>query len=111
MPQNKEVISQWSESAPYWEKHREIIREMFAPVTQALIEDTKITGRPLPAAGQSHAVGHPAIWAGAAAADRSRRRGRPCLVPLPETARRARRLHPRINLCDVRRVRFPPEFR
>ena len=42
MQQNKEVISQWSESAPYWEKHRAIIREMFAPVTQALIEDAGI---------------------------------------------------------------------
>jgi ubiquinone/menaquinone biosynthesis C-methylase UbiE len=42
MKQDKEVISQWSESAPYWEKHREIIREMFAPVTQALLEDAEI---------------------------------------------------------------------
>ena len=41
--QDKEVISQWSESAPYWEKHREIIREMFAPITQALIEAAEIT--------------------------------------------------------------------
>ena len=45
MQQNTEVISQWSESAPYWDKHREIIREMFAPVTQALIEDAEISGR------------------------------------------------------------------
>src|SRR5436305_11634173 len=45
MQQNSEVISKWTESAPYWEKHREIIREMFAPVTQALIEDAEITGR------------------------------------------------------------------
>jgi ubiquinone/menaquinone biosynthesis C-methylase UbiE len=43
--QDKEVISQWSESAPYWEKHREIIRGMFAPITQALIEDAGITTR------------------------------------------------------------------
>src|SRR5437016_8724388 len=42
MQQNSEVISKWSESAPFWEKHREIIREMFAPVTQALIEDAQI---------------------------------------------------------------------
>src|ERR1700726_2538330 len=42
-----EVINQWSESAPYWEKHREIIRGMFAPVAQALIEDAKITSRQL----------------------------------------------------------------
>jgi ubiquinone/menaquinone biosynthesis C-methylase UbiE len=43
LKQDKEVISQWSESAPYWEKHREIIRGMFAPVAQALIEDAGIT--------------------------------------------------------------------
>ncbi len=43
MKQDKEVISQWSESAPYWEKHREIIQGMFAPVTEALIEDAGIT--------------------------------------------------------------------
>jgi ubiquinone/menaquinone biosynthesis C-methylase UbiE len=45
MQQDKEVIRQWSESAPYWEKHRETIREMFAPITQALIEDAEITTR------------------------------------------------------------------
>jgi len=45
MPQEKEFFSQWSESAPYWDKHREIIREMFQPITQALIEDAKITAR------------------------------------------------------------------
>jgi ubiquinone/menaquinone biosynthesis C-methylase UbiE len=42
MKQDKEIIGQWSESAPYWEKHREIIRGMFAPVAQALIEDAEI---------------------------------------------------------------------
>jgi SAM-dependent methyltransferase len=40
--QNKEVIGQWSESAPYWEKYRPVIVEMFAPVAQALIEDAAI---------------------------------------------------------------------
>jgi SAM-dependent methyltransferase len=44
MQQNSDVLSQWSQSAPYWEKHREIIRPMFAPVTQALIEDCAIAG-------------------------------------------------------------------
>ena len=34
----QEVISRWSENAPYWEKHRTIIRGMFAPVTEALIK-------------------------------------------------------------------------
>ena len=42
MPEKKDVITQWSESAPYWEKYRETIREMFAPVTEALIADAQI---------------------------------------------------------------------
>jgi ubiquinone/menaquinone biosynthesis C-methylase UbiE len=45
MQPDKDIISQWSESAPYWEKYRAIIREMFAPVTQALIEDASIARR------------------------------------------------------------------
>jgi ubiquinone/menaquinone biosynthesis C-methylase UbiE len=40
--QNQNILAQWSESARYWEKHREVIREMFAPVTQALIEDAGV---------------------------------------------------------------------
>src|SRR5215813_3168737 len=44
MQNNSDVINQWSESAPYWEKHRKIIGEMFAPVTHALIQDAEITG-------------------------------------------------------------------
>ncbi len=32
-------------SARFWEKHREIIRQMFAPVTQALVEDGLIGSR------------------------------------------------------------------
>jgi SAM-dependent methyltransferase len=39
---DQEVINAWRSSAPYWEKHREIIRQMFAPVTQALVEDAHI---------------------------------------------------------------------
>jgi ubiquinone/menaquinone biosynthesis C-methylase UbiE len=45
LKQDKEIIRQWSESAPYWEKYREIIGGMFAPVAQALIEDAGITAR------------------------------------------------------------------
>lgn len=42
MQPDHEVVNAWRDSAPFWEKHREIIREMFAPVTQALIEDARI---------------------------------------------------------------------
>lgn len=42
MDSNKSVTEQWSAAAPYWEKHREVIQAMFAPITRALIEDAKI---------------------------------------------------------------------
>jgi ubiquinone/menaquinone biosynthesis C-methylase UbiE len=42
MQPDHEVVKTWRNSAPFWEKHREIIRQMFAPVTQALVEDARI---------------------------------------------------------------------
>jgi SAM-dependent methyltransferase len=44
MSPNQAVINQWTGAAPYWEKHRDIIRQMFAPVTGALVEDARIAG-------------------------------------------------------------------
>jgi SAM-dependent methyltransferase len=42
MQPEQEIIKRWSGSAPFWEKHRGIIRGMFAPVTPALVEDAQI---------------------------------------------------------------------
>lgn len=42
MEREQEVIQRWTGSAPFWEKHREVIRGMFAPVTRALAEDAQI---------------------------------------------------------------------
>src|SRR5438105_1558379 len=39
---DKDIVRQWSQSAPYWEKHRDTIRTMFAPITRALVEDARI---------------------------------------------------------------------
>jgi SAM-dependent methyltransferase len=39
----KDIVGNWSQSAPYWEKHRETIRKMFAPITEALIKDAHIS--------------------------------------------------------------------
>lgn len=39
MQPDQDVINRWSGVAPFWEKHREIIRQMFAPVTHGLVED------------------------------------------------------------------------
>ena len=35
MESNSEVLGNWSNAAPYWEKHRKTIEGMFAPITQA----------------------------------------------------------------------------
>jgi ubiquinone/menaquinone biosynthesis C-methylase UbiE len=42
MQPDQALINRWSGAAPFWEKYREIIRQMFQPVTQALVEDALI---------------------------------------------------------------------
>jgi hypothetical protein len=37
--QNK-VLQAWQTSAPYWDKYRALITQMFAPITTGLIEET-----------------------------------------------------------------------
>ncbi|PYL90398.1 MAG: hypothetical protein DMF14_10020 [Verrucomicrobia bacterium] len=39
--QNK-VLQAWQTSAPYWDKHRALITQMFAPITTGLIEEAQI---------------------------------------------------------------------
>jgi SAM-dependent methyltransferase len=39
MQPDQDAIDRWRGVAPFWEKHRKSIRQMFAPVTDALIED------------------------------------------------------------------------
>lgn len=45
MQREQEAINRWSGSAPFWEKHRDVIRHMFAPVTEALVEEAQIGSR------------------------------------------------------------------
>ena len=40
--EDRDVVTQWSETARYWEKHRLAIERMFAPVATALVEDAAI---------------------------------------------------------------------
>jgi len=42
MSETDKVLNRWTNSAPYWEKHRETMRRMFAPVSEALIEDAEV---------------------------------------------------------------------
>ena len=39
---NKDVLRDWRESAPYWAKHSNTVRLMFAPITVALLEASGI---------------------------------------------------------------------
>jgi len=42
MQPDQAVIDRWSGAAPFWEKHREIIRQMFSEITQGLIADAGV---------------------------------------------------------------------
>jgi ubiquinone/menaquinone biosynthesis C-methylase UbiE len=42
MQPDQDPIDRWERSAPFWEKHREVIRQMLAPITQALVEGGQI---------------------------------------------------------------------
>jgi SAM-dependent methyltransferase len=39
----RNILAEWTESAPYWEKHAATLRVMFAPITEALIEAAAIS--------------------------------------------------------------------
>lgn len=84
---DQEIIRRWRVSAPFWEKHRETIRQMFAPVTQALVEDGQI--------GRGHAVldiatgpGEPALSVAALTGPEGKVFG---IDPVPEMVAAARR--------------------
>ena len=42
MQTDQDVINKWASVAQFWEKHRAVVKQMFAPVTQALVEDAQI---------------------------------------------------------------------
>jgi len=41
-PETTDTLRQWRDSAPFWARHRAAICTMFAPLTEALIADTRI---------------------------------------------------------------------
>jgi ubiquinone/menaquinone biosynthesis C-methylase UbiE len=97
MQPDLEVINRWRGSAPFWEKHRDIIRQMFAPITQALVEDGQI--------GIQHSVldiatgpGEPALSIAALAEPDGKIFG---IDPIPEMVAAARRAAHRLGLKNV----------
>ena len=103
MQRDQEVITRWSGSAPFWEKHREIIRHMFAPITEALVEEAQI--------GSGHSVldiatgpGEPALTIASLVEPQGKVVG---VDPIPEMIAAARREASRL---EVRNVEFEVAF-
>jgi ubiquinone/menaquinone biosynthesis C-methylase UbiE len=97
MQRDQEVINRWSGSAPFWEKHREVIRHMFAPVTDALVEEAQV------AIGQSvldiaTGPGEPALTMASLVGPQGKIFG---VDPIPEMVAAARREASRLELRNV----------
>lgn len=87
MQKNREIINQWSESASYWEKHRKIIGEMLAPVTQALIQDAEITANCI-VLDVATGPGEPALGIAAVIGPQGKVVGTDAVLEMIEAARR-----------------------
>jgi len=87
MQPDQEVINRWTGSAPFWEKHREIICHMFAPVTQALAEDAHVAPRQV-VLDLATGPGEPALTLSALVGPEGKIFG---IDPIPEMVAAARR--------------------
>ena len=99
MQPDQAVINEWSGAAPFWEKHRDIIR-LFAPVTQALPQDGLI--------GSRHGVldiatgpGEPALSVAAFVGPEGKVFG---IDPVPEMVAAARRATDHLGFNTLRGV-------
>src|ERR1700687_3648543 len=97
MQPEQEVINRWSGSAPFWEKHREIIRQMFAPITKALVEDGQI-GTQQVVLDIATGPGEPALSVASVVGPEGRIFG---IDPIPEMVAAARRAADRLELKNV----------
>jgi ubiquinone/menaquinone biosynthesis C-methylase UbiE len=95
---SKESPSIWSQAAPYWDKHRETIRTMFAPVSQALIDDAEI-GRGYSVLDVATGPGEPALRIAEVVAPNGEVVG---VDPAPEMVDAANRAAARYQLKNVR---------
>ena len=91
------AINGWSGAAPFWEKHRELIRLMFAPVTQALVEDGMIGSRQA-VLDIATGPGEPALSVAAVAGPEGKVFG---IDPVPEMVAAARRAADRLGFRNT----------
>lgn len=97
MPPDQTVLNEWSGAAPFWEKHREIIHQMFAPVTQALVEDGLIASRHV-VLDVATGPGEPALSVAALVGPGGRVFG---IDPVPEMVAAARRAKDHLGIGNV----------
>jgi len=97
MQPDQAVIDAWSGAAPFWEKHRETIRQMFAPVTEALVEDSRIS-RGQAVLDIATGPGEPALSIAALVGPEGRVVG---IDPVPEMVAAARRAAGRLELGNA----------
>src|ERR1700682_2802691 len=97
MQPEQEIVERWRGSAPFWEKHRDIIRGMFAPVTQALIEAAGIESQDS-ILDIATGPGEPALTIAALAGPSGKVVG---IDPIPEMGAAARRAAGRLELKNV----------
>jgi SAM-dependent methyltransferase len=88
MRQDQETIDKWSGSAPYWEKHRENIREMFAPITEGLVADAQVA-RGMTVLDVATGPGEPALSVAAVVGPNGKICGIDPVAGMVEAARRA----------------------
>jgi SAM-dependent methyltransferase len=112
MQSDQEVISGWRDSAPFWEKHREIIQQMFAPVTQALVDDGQIGSRQS-VLDIATGPGEPALTIAALVGPEGRIFG---IDPVPEMVEAARRAadhlgfrNAQFDVASADRLPFPAD--
>src|SRR5882724_9088590 len=97
MQPEQEIINRWTGSAPFWEKHRDIIRQMFAPVSEALAAETQIaTGHTV--LDIATGPGEPALSVAAMVGPQGKVFA---IDPIPEMVAAARRAADRLGLQNI----------
>jgi ubiquinone/menaquinone biosynthesis C-methylase UbiE len=97
MQPDEEVIRRWNDSAPYWEKYGEVIERMFAPITEALVEDAEIA-RQQTVLDVATGAGQPALSVAALVGPEGKVFG---IDPIPAMVAGARRAAERLGLKNA----------
>ncbi len=97
-PDHDEVINRWANSARFWEKHHEVIRHLFGPVAQALVDDAKI-GMGQTVLDVATGPGEPALTVAALIGPDGKIFG---VDPIPEMIAGARRAAGRLGLKNAK---------